>query len=89
MFRLIKLAAYALLGYVLYELVLGISESERRSMEPAGKRSQSQPRGQRRQPQEGGEGRTMGRTGQGLTVPVSDTTGAERTERVGRGVVSR
>src|SRR5947208_3308376 len=28
MFRLVKLAAYALLGYVLYELVMGISEGQ-------------------------------------------------------------
>jgi hypothetical protein len=92
MFRLVKLAAYALLGYVLYELFLGISEGQP-DRQPAGGGGQREGRGQQNQGGAGGgggsdTGATISGPGQGRTVPVSDLGGAERNERVGRGVVS-
>ncbi|HSV16745.1 MAG TPA: hypothetical protein VLI90_20940 [Tepidisphaeraceae bacterium] len=95
MFRLLKLAAYALLGYVLYELFLGISEGEPgRALSGGGGQRQ---RGGQRQgggQQSGGgaggsdQGVTMSGPGEGRTIPVTDIGGAERNERVGRGVVT-
>ena len=102
MFRLVKLAAYALLGYVLYELVMGISEGQ--ADQGGGAESTQRSGGQSRARSGGGargggagrgrsgggrRGQTISGSGEGQSVPVSDSTGAEHTERVGRGVVSR
>jgi hypothetical protein len=93
MFRLVKLAAYALLGYVLYELFLGISEGEPDRASSRGGGGQRRGGGQQGGGQQGGgggdEGVTMSGPGEGRTVPVSDIGGGEHNERVGRGVVSR
>ncbi len=100
MFRLIKLAAYMLLGYTLYELILGISEGENARGSSAGNDQQRQGQknqenqNQQREPSRPQESQESGRLnisggGRGQAVPVRDTTGAEHTERVGRGVVSR
>ena len=100
--RLIKLAAYALLGYVLYELFLGISQEHERQQQSGrgqGGREQggrSQSGGQSRSSQaldralNEGTGR-MNMTGPGVGAPVAtqDPTGATSQHVVGRGVVSR
>jgi hypothetical protein len=97
MFRLVKLAAYALLGYVLYELFLGISEGEPDRQAGGGGGQQRQRRGQQSRSGGGGggssggggAGATISGPGEGRKVPVSDASGAEHNERVGRGVVTR
>lgn len=96
MIRLIKLAAYALLGYVMYELVLGISEGEPNRQEGARGQGRGASAEGNDRPRSGrgdgrgrsGSGQTLSGAGGGQQVAVSDSTGAERTERVGRGVVS-
>ena len=73
MFRLIKLAAYGLLGYVIYEMVMGMNDAV---AEQPNRRSS-------------GENRSSAPANTGRRkVSVQDSGGAERTERVGRGVVT-
>jgi hypothetical protein len=88
MFRLLKLAAYALLGYMLYELFLGMSENEaaqRMSVtRGGGGRGARSPDARAR---EGSRSNISG-PGGGRTVEVSDVSGGERKARVGRGVVT-
>jgi hypothetical protein len=68
MFRMIKLAAYILFGYFLYEAVRGIAEPRRSSS-----KSQLPSHGHREEMK---------------SVPVYDPSGAQRTEKVGRGIIS-
>ncbi len=87
MFRLIKLTAYALFGYALYELIRGmIYESEQ-----SGPRRQGGGVGSRslRRALNEDSGR-MNVTGPGRGVPVAtqDADGGSTTHTVGRGVVS-
>ena len=99
--RLIKLAAYALLGYILYELYRGMTE-EREQMQGqaagggggAGGRSRS---GRRRRRGRGDLERAMNQdigrmsvtgTGRGTTVSTEDSQGARSSHVVGRGVIS-
>jgi hypothetical protein len=70
--RLVKLFAYSLLGYVLYELYLGMTEGAAQ-MASGSNDSPSAP------PQ-----RTAGK---GATVAVEDANGAATRRKVGRGVV--
>jgi hypothetical protein len=71
--RLIKLLAYSLLGYVIYELYLGMTEGcESRSVASS---------------QSGGVGRSEGVKPAGRKVGVEEANGARRTRSVGRGVV--
>ena len=84
MFRLIKLSAYLLLGYTLYELILGVLEGSggvhpQASTEPPAPRS---PRRRVPSPQPA----TL--TGS-ATAEVGGNDGSHRRTRVGRGVVSR
>ena len=69
MFRLVKLAAYGLLGYFLYELVTGLTEDGPKDV--AARQS-----------------RIPRRNDQPRRVPVGDGSGLERTQQVGRGVIS-
>jgi len=84
MFRLIKLAAYALLGYVLYELFLGMTEEREAAARGGASRGQDQ-----LQPQDSRTNqanRSMG--GQGsMQVETEDSTGASARHNVGRGVI--
>ncbi len=86
MFRLIKLAMYAMVGYVLYELYQGMTQQQ-------GGRSMS--RGRRGS--EGSSGNALGGGesrapltggGSGMTDTAADTDGGAMRHTVGRGVVS-
>ena len=82
MFRLIKLAAYGLLGYVIYEMVMGMNDAVAEQSSGGGQSSGRQQGGQNRSGGAGGgiQGRRK--------VTVQDSNGAETSARVGRGVVS-
>ena len=88
MFRLIKLGIYALLGYVLYELFLGITQGVE---EQKGRGGQKQGGGGSREFQRAANedpGRMqMSGTGRGQEVETQDASGASSHHRVGRGVV--
>ena len=102
MFRLVKLAAYFLMGYVIYELFIGVSEGsggvKPQMRTPNNRANDDDQSGGGRSPS-GNSGPRQSTTRQpkaavsltgenGKDVPVRDTGGAERRERVGRGVVS-
>lgn len=83
MFKLVKLLAYAALGYFLYELYLGLT---------------GQPAAMHRDQQETSEGGSQlgsgpnaweGTPDRGQRVRVEDTAGASSNRYVGRGVVQR
>ena len=79
MFRLIKLAMYAMIGYVLYELYQGMTQQQ-------GGRSFGQSGGG----SFGGGGGNYGAFtggGEGMTDLASDNFGGEVPTRVGRGVI--
>lgn len=82
MFRLLKLAAYALLGYVVYEMIMGFKEGDRPMFQQG---SASRHGATRRQPK---GGKNISGSGRGESVSVEDAGGAKRTERVGRGATS-
>jgi hypothetical protein len=83
--RLVKLAAYSLLGFVIYEFIVGMQEAG----------TGRQHRGQSHQPQRGGRRRAgnaegakaMTGKGQGKRVEVTGAGGTVEHERVGRGVI--
>jgi hypothetical protein len=86
--RLIKLAAYALLGYIIYELYRGMTEGQQQ-MRGAGGRSWRR-RGDLERALNEDTGR-MNVTGTGrgtTTVSTEDATGARSRHVVGRGVIS-
>jgi hypothetical protein len=84
MFRLIKLAMYALVGYVLYELYQGMSAD---SAMGAGQRREGMPaRSGQRDRLSSGQNVTSG--GQGQRIETLDHDGGSVPHRVGRGVVS-
>jgi hypothetical protein len=70
--RLVKLIAYALLGYVIYELYLGMSEGAAGS-------SRSKKLRQNESGKSGGP--------QGTNIPVEDANGARGKRRAVRGIV--
>ena len=89
MFRLIKLAAYAVLGYIIYELWQGMNEAQQRG---GGGGQRSMMGGGRGQQSFGGgteSASTPGMTGggSGMMASVVDETGAESQRPVGRGVL--
>jgi hypothetical protein len=79
MFRLIKLSAYALFGYVVYELIMGLKEGGRPQFQPGSRPHRKAARNP------SARGQNISGPGRGESVSVADTSGAERTERVGRG----
>jgi hypothetical protein len=85
MFRLIKLAMYALVGYVLYELYQGMTQEQggRSSASSGGSRSRRS-----RAMSEGSAAGAMTGGGRGRRVEVADATGSEIHRTVGRGVVT-
>jgi hypothetical protein len=97
MFRLLKLAAYALLGYVMYELFMGISQNEPdRMMKMRGRGGGGGGGGGGRAgggamseaaAREQLAGQNVSGPGGGRSVEVGDVSGASRSKRVGRGVV--
>jgi hypothetical protein len=68
---LIKLLAYSLLGYVLYELFLGLSEGPQLAVQRSG----------------GKDSKPIGPAGDARTIDVSDPNGAHTRRTVGRGVI--
>ena len=79
MFRLIKLALFAAIGYALYELYLGMTQQYQQG---GGGRSSFG------ESLEGGSPRTQNMTGagEGTEVATGDASGTSVTHRVGRGV---
>ncbi|MDB5172806.1 MAG: hypothetical protein JWO87_1130 [Phycisphaerales bacterium] len=92
MFRLLKLATYALLGYALYEFFVGLTAEAQG--EPRG---QDQGEAQAREPGQSGQGRQTGRRqragqqltgeGKGKSVQTQDPNGGAVPHVVGRGIV--
>ena len=84
MFRLIKLAAYALLGYAIYEFVRGMLEGEGATQQGRGQGGSRELNGAL----EGNAGR-MNMTGpaRGERVRTEEASGESVPHRIGRGVV--
>jgi hypothetical protein len=85
MFRLLKLTAYALLGYAIYEFVVGLLQIEDENYRRSSSADSGRSSGQRRP-----EGAGMNITGPGEGQPVSTTgsSGETASHRVGRGVIA-
>ena len=81
MFRLMKLLAYALFGYALYEFVRGMSAEGSGGQERLGRSSGRAMRGADR-----GEGQITG-PGEGRAEATLESDGGSVRHRVGRGVV--
>ncbi len=81
MFRLIKLAMYAMIGYVLYELYQGMTKQQGQLGGGGGSRSG----GSFGNEDSSFAGLTGG--GEGRIATAADTTGGEMRHRVGRGVI--
>lgn len=95
MFRLIKLAFYGILGYILYELFLGITQGAEQQQRQGGQgqgggrsRGGGSPEFQRAANEDPGRMRMSGQ-GRGQDVETQDATGASSHHRVGRGVVQQ
>ena len=82
MFRLIKLAMYALVGYVLYELYQGMTQQTDSFSSSGGRKSARSFGGDLR------SGALTGLAG-GKTDITTDADGGQMRHTVGRGVVSR
>ena len=86
MLRLLKLLAYALLGYALYEFVRGMSNAEG-GMSMGGQGAQG---GGRSLGAGGGMSRAQNISGPGtgMRVETNEADGGVSTQKVGRGVIS-
>jgi hypothetical protein len=90
MFRLLKLAFYAVLGYAIYEFIRGMTQTAQANTGPRAKPSQ-------RQQRESGSGSSdspvpganMTGGGAGEKLTTAEPTGESVTHRVGRGVVAQ
>lgn len=88
MFRLMKLLAYALFGYALYEFFRGMSASEGGGAGGQGMMGGSQGGGMRAmRGADRGEGQISG-PGEGRDEATLDSDGGSVRHRVGRGVIS-
>lgn len=88
MLRLVKLAFYALLGYVAYEFYQGITQGGGGgAIRRAGRKFGSDLEQALNEDQ--GRMATLTGPGRGTTVSVEDWDGASHRQKVGRGVVSR
>jgi hypothetical protein len=81
--KLMKWAFYGVIGYAVYEFIAGMLEEADlpQRNEPA---NTSRMRSRQSRP-----AIMTGGSGQGEYVPVSDSTGVEHREKVGRGVIHR
>lgn len=95
MFRLLRLTAFALLGYALYEFFRGLTtdieagpaeQGGGRRAGQSGLRSESQGRGQRSRSQ---DGQPVTGPGRGMPVQTQDANGGAVPHVVGRGIVHR
>ena len=79
----VRAAAFGLVGYLVYELIVGYTQgratAEVLSASPAPAQA----------PPDASRSPLTGAAKQGRTIHVSDASGVERTARVGRGVVHR
>jgi hypothetical protein len=89
MFRLIKLALYATVGYVLYELYQGMVSQSGSSRGPGQFGGSGGRELNRALNRDGGRMETLTGPGEGTRVDTLDSDGASQAHRVGRGVVSR
>lgn len=95
MFRLLKLAAYGLLGYAIYEFVRGVLYGVERAEAAAANRSSAQGQSGGNAGGIGGglgdQGARQNMTGpaEGTTVASQESDGGSVAHRVGRGVVAR
>ena len=85
MFRLIKLAIYALAGYALYEFYQGLSTGHGGAFRGGGGGSRDLRRAANRT---GGRMQTLTGEGVGEVEQTLDDSGTSATHRVGRGVTS-
>jgi len=85
MLRLLKLAAYVLLGYAVYEFVVGLLQIEDEKY----RRSNPPHAGAAREGNQEGTRMNFTGPGEGQTVATAGFTGETATHRVGRGVVAR
>lgn len=84
MFRLLKLCAYALFGYALYEFFRGMNDAG----SSGGRRSMGMRGTGRAFNEQPGEGQITGPGGAGRSEATLDNDGGSVPHRVGRGVVS-
>ena len=85
MFRLVKLMAYALLGYAFYEFFVGMTEEGNRSGRHSRRSGGGNPQSRQQRRVSSGGPNLTGR-GQGSTTATEDFSGARSTHVVGRGV---
>ena len=86
MFRLMKLLAYALFGYALYEFFRGMSETAGMGGQGGGSMGGQRSGGQAMRGADRGEGQISG-PGEGRAEATLDSDGGSVRHRVGRGVV--
>jgi hypothetical protein len=82
MFRLFKLALYAVIGYALYQMYLGYREAGERGGE-----GQASGRGGSRRARSA-SGQNMTGAGRGVSARTEESSGGSSQHRVGRGIVS-
>lgn len=95
-YRLTKLAVYVGIGYVLYEIVVGMLKHAEENPAPAPANPVPPPapapaaeHHDEHRTAAGTRTNMTGSSGAGRAVPVDDFGGGTRRQRVGRGVVSR
>ena len=86
MFRLMKLAVLALLGYAIYEFFRGMLGPE---LSQLGQAMGQGSGGREQQPHRGADKMQFSGPGEGERVQTEEATGASTRHRVGRGVVQR
>jgi hypothetical protein len=89
MFRLIKLAVYAVLGYALYELYQGMTAESGGSSRGRGSWSRAGESLGRALNETGGRMQTLTGPGAGMRESTLDPDGGSIPHQVGRGVVTR
>lgn len=90
MFRLMKLMAFALFGYAVYEFFRGVSETGGGTSSQAGRSmGRSMGRGMSEAFGQAPEQGQLSGAGEGRDEATRDTDGGSVRHRVGRGVVSR
>ena len=87
MFRLMKLAFYALLGYAIYEFYQGMTHGGAGPVRRAGRKFGSDLEQALNEDQ--GRMAALSGPGRGTVVSVEDSDGASHRQKVGRGVIHR
>lgn len=91
MFRLLKLAFYVGLGYIVYEMVIGMLQQEqsKAAAAPAAPAPKPAPAPAPHLSEAAAHTNMTGSDGHGKAVPVDDFGGGTRRQTVGRGVIHR